>query len=76
MTDRKITCAICGENIDPSACGQVLARLTIEDDSVHETTGKTERARFILCEDHSLELRIWIHEQQIKNTEKLILLQR
>jgi hypothetical protein len=69
-TNGKIKCAICGNAIDPSACGQLLVRVNIEDDTTHATTGRTERKRLILCEEHSLDLSIWLNEQSIKSLQR------
>lgn len=64
---KQTKCAICGEDVDTSACGQFIARITTEDDTQHETTGKTHVKRMILCESHSFALQSWIAEQRLKH---------
>jgi len=62
-----VKCAICNIDIDRSACGQILAKATIEDDSHHEQTGKTTHERLHFCEEHSVVLQIWIHTEALNN---------
>lgn len=63
--DKRNTCAICGEFIDKSACGEEWGTFTKTTDD-----GDRHRSSVVLCGLHSIAVDIFIQQEALTNENR------